>query len=404
MNVLEILKVPATGDLRPATRWAIVFYLSHILLQGKIALSEIALALTLVAVAAALARHEFRPSFHILYYPLALYGVVSTLSSVVNGVTRHSFGENALWLKMAIFPAALILFREVARSREWALRAQIVFGVAIALYGIAQYFAESQHDLEHRITGPSTHVMTYSGFLLPLSLLLIILAARRKNPWILSAAAIVSFALLLTFTRSVWLGWIVAIFVVLVLNRSLWIVYALAVLIAGISFMPERMFSRVVSSFDVDQSSNLDRIRMAEAGIEMIKDHPVFGVGPSNVKEVYPLYRKPDAPRFRPPHLHNNVIQLWAERGVLAVVSYFLLLGLFLRECARGWKSSREWAEAGIAITVGLAVAGLFEFNFGDTEVFLIMLQLFALVVASIEAVQPATNEVRMPVVAPASA
>ena len=76
---------------------------------------------------------------------------------------------------------------------------------------------------------------------------------------------------------------------------------------------------------------------MAEAGVEIIKDYPLLGVGPANVKEVYPLYRKHDAPRFRIPHLHNNVIQLWAERGVLALVAYLFLQFLFLRECARGW-------------------------------------------------------------------
>ncbi len=352
----------------------------------------------------AVARRELRPSFHILYFPLVMYGAVSTISAIVNHSSRHLFGETALWLKMAIFPAALILFREVPRSRELALRAQIVFAVALAGYGIVQYLATEQHDLEHRITGPSSHVMTYSGLLLPLSLLLVVVAARRRQLWLGACAFVVSFALLLTLTRSVWLGWLVAIFTVLVLNRSKWILFAIPVLLLGITFMPESMFGRLVSSFDLRQSSNLDRIRMAEGGLEMIKDHPVFGVGPAQVKEIYPLYRKADAPRFRPPHLHNNLIQLWAERGIGAVFAYLLLLGLFLRECARGWGGpAREFAEAGVAIAVGLAYAGLFEFNFGDTEVFFVMLELFALVVALIEAAQPATNEPPLQVVAPAS-
>ncbi len=333
-----------------------------------------------------------------------LYGVVSTVSAIVNHSSRHLFGESALWLKMLVFPAALILFREVPRSRQLALRAQIVFAVAIGGYGIVQYLMAEQHDLEHRITGPSTHVMTYSGLALPLSLLLVMVAVRRRQIWLYACAFVVSFALLLTFTRSVWLGWLVAVFTVLVLNRSKWIVVALPLLILGITFMPESMFGRLVSSFDVRQASNLDRIRMAEAGVEMIKDHPVFGVGPAKVKEIYPLYRKPDAPRFRPPHLHNNVIQLWAERGIGAVIAYLLLLGLFLRECARGWRGrAREFAEAGVAIAVGLAYAGMFEFNFGDTEVFLLMLELFALVVASIEAAEVAMNEPAPSVVPPIS-
>ncbi len=391
MNVFDRLRL---SGLPPATRYAAVIYLAHVLLQGKIALSELTAAATLVLVAIALFRREIRPSFHILYFPLALYGIVSTASSIANHASRHAFGESALWLKMGMFPAALILFREVMRLRRYALGAQIVFAVAISLDGIIQYFGEAQHDLEHRITGPTAHVMTYSGFLLPASLLLIILAVRRRSGWMIAPAAIVSFALLLTFTRSVWLGWLVAIFAVLLLNRSAWILYAVTVLIFAVTFVPEAMFGRLVSSFDVQQSSNLDRIRMAEGGLEMIKDHPVLGVGPANVKEVYPLYRKADAPRFRPPHLHNNIIQLWAERGIGAVLAYLLLLGLFLRECARGWQGpGREFAEAGVAIAVGLAYAGLFEFNFGDTEVLLIMLELFALVIASIEAAQPATNE-----------
>jgi len=242
--------------------------------------------------------------------------------------------------------------------------------------------------------------MTYSGLLLPMALLLVVLAVRRRDLWLGASAAIVSFALLLTFTRSVWLGWLVAIFIVIAINRMSWLMYALPVLILAITFMPESMFTRLVSSFDIQQSSNLDRIRMAEGGLEMIKDHPVLGVGPANVKEVYPLYRKADAPRFRPPHLHNNLIQLWAERGILAVVAYLMLLGLFLRDCANGWNTNRAFAEAGVAITAGLAYAGLFEFNFGDTEVFLIMLELFALVIASIEAAEPASNERPLPLVA----
>jgi O-antigen ligase len=79
-------------------------------------------------------------------------------------------------------------------------------------------------------------------------------------------------------------------------------------------------------------------------------------------------------------------VQLWAERGVLAVVAYLVLLGLFIRECARAWKGPESrFAEVGVAVTVGLAAAGLFEFNFGDTEVFLMLLDVCALVIAFTE-------------------
>lgn len=385
-----------------ALRIAAGFYLLHILLQGKTAPSELTAFFTIVFLGWAIGRREARPSFHILYFPLLLYGIASTGSALVNGATIHAYADAMTWFKMLIFPAALILFRSVRGLRNAALKMQIVFAVAIALYGILQYIALDMPTLETRIRGTSTHVMTYSGLLLPASLLLLVLWIHRREIWLGAATIIVSLALLLTYTRSAWLGWAAAVFVLVALKRARWLPYAAAAALVFVTLMPMNFFARLVSALDVQQSSNLDRLRMAEAGLEIIKDHPVAGVGPAYVKEVYPLYRRADAPRFRPPHLHNNVIQLWAERGILGLTAYLLLIGLFLRECARGWGGPmRRFAEAGVAMTVALAVAGLFEFNFGDTEVFYLMLELMALTVAFLERPEEtATNELPPPIVA----
>ena len=332
-------------------------------------------------------RKQIRMSFHILYFPLALYAIASTVSALAANRAIHAFGENALWFKIAIFPMALILFREVPRSRELALRMLLVFGAFSALYGLFQYFVLARRDLEHRITGPTAHVMTLSGLLLAMALVYLVLWINDiLNLWLLAGTAVVTLALLLTFTRSAWVGWVVATTILLISKRPRMLIFAAPAVVFFITFMPLPLFGRLVSSFDTRQSSNLDRIRMIQAGVEMIKDYPLLGVGPANVKEVYPLYRKPDAPRFRIPHLHNNLVQLWAERGVLAIVAYLIFLGLFLRECARAWNSpASRFAEIGVAVTFGLAAAGLFEFNFGDTEVFWILLDICALVVACTE-------------------
>jgi O-antigen ligase len=367
---------------------AVLFYLGHLFCSGWVASSECFAVLTIGTVGYAIYRRLLVPSFHILYVPLILYGLDSTISSLVAERHIHTFGEAALWGKMLLFPAALILFRNVPRSRDAAIKMFLILGVFTASYGFVQYFAlNARHDLEHRITGQSAHVMTLSGLLLPVALMLLVLwIYDLRNILLMTGVVMTHFALLLTYTRSVWLGWIVGVAVLLALKWPKALAWAIPVAILAISFAPLPFFSRVISSFDVRQSSNLDRIRMAEAGIEIIKDYPLFGVGPANVKEVYPLYRKHDAPRFRIPHLHNNLIQLWAERGVLALVAYLFLQFLFLRQCARSWGGpATKFAEIGVAVAVALAVAGLFEFNFGDTEVFWMMLDVFALVIAFIE-------------------
>jgi O-antigen ligase len=294
---------------------------------------------------------------------------------------------------MLIFPCGVILFRTLPRMRELAVYAHAAFVSILSSWGLFEFIVLDQRDLDHRITGPSTHVMTFSGLILPLSLMLLVLWWHERRWWQLTAGSLATVTLLLTFTRSVWLGWIVAAFVVLLASRVRLAFYALPVLILFVTFLPIDLFSRLISTFDMKQESNFDRIRMLEAGVEMIRDFPLLGVGPANVKEVYAIYRKPDAPRVRPPHLHNNFVQLWAERGILGLGAYLVLLGLFLRECLRGRHGpQRKWSDAGLAIVVSLTVAGLFEFNFGDTEVFYLMLNLFALVVVSLEQGQPVAN------------
>jgi O-antigen ligase len=369
---------------------AVLFYLGHIFCQGWVASSECFAFLTMAMVAWCLYKRLLTPSFHILYVPLAMYGVASTLSALFADRRIHSAGEIALWGKMLLFPAALILFRNVPRSRHAVMKMFFIFGIFSAAYGLVQYIARyGRHDLEHRISGQTAHVMTLSGLLLPAALVFLVLWLHSlRNIVLIVGVLMTHLALLLTYTRSAWLGWIVAVAVLLILKWPKALAWAVPVGILAISFAPLPFFSRMMSSFDVKQSSNLDRIRMAEAGVEIIKDYPLLGVGPANVKEIYPLYRKHDAPRFRIPHLHNNVIQLWAERGVLALVAYFFLQFLFLRECARGWGgSSSRFAEIGVAVAVALASAGMFEFNFGDTEVFWILLDLFAIVIAFLEGV-----------------
>ncbi|HYR27681.1 MAG TPA: O-antigen ligase family protein, partial [Thermoanaerobaculia bacterium] len=254
-----------------------------------------------------------------------------------------------------------------------------------------------QRDLENRMTGPSSHVMTFSNLILPMALVFLVLWFHQRKWWQLAVGILITFALLLTMTRSAWLGWSMAVLVLLMLTRTQIRYYVPAVLLLFLSFLPLPLFSRLMSTFDMKQESNFDRVRMLQAGVEIIKDQPVFGVGPANVKEVYSLYRKHDAPRTRPPHLHNNVVQLWAERGVLGLTAYLLFIILFLRECARARHGpQRMYADIGIAVTVALTVAGLFEFNWGDTEVFYLTMNLFALVATAVERPEPQPNEVAM--------
>jgi O-antigen ligase len=377
--------------------WSAILYLFHVLLQVKIALGMLTAWASIFLMAWALARKEVHFSTHILYFPLFLYGLASTMSALAAKRHIHGDAEGTLWFKMLIFPCAVMLYREMPRLRElMANYAYVLFGGGMAVWGLLEFVFLGYRDLDKRMNGPASHVMTFSGLLLPVGLMYLLMWMHERKRWQLALSVLIHIALLLTFTRSVWLGWTVAVLVILAITRSRlrYYAYILPALLIFLTLMPLSLFSRLLSTFDPSQSSNFDRIRMIEAGVEMIKDNPVLGVGPANVKEYYAFYKKHDAPRPRPPHLHNNVVQIWAERGILGLTAYLLLLALFLRECARAWDGpNRMWAEIGVAVTVSLTVAGLFEFNFGDTEVLYLMLNLFALVATAIERTEPVPNE-----------
>lgn len=403
MWIARRLRIP---ESTPRTvQLAILFYLGHLLCQGWIGSSQGFLGLSCVAAILALIRGELQVRYHPIYVPLALFTIASTISALLSARPLGSLLQVSEWFLFLTIPLALTMYRAVPLAMRLTLTCLFLLGIFQGLQGLTQFYLLGHRQLESRITGTAAHVMTYSGLILPLSLLSLLIAIRRRDRLAALCAVLSSWALVLTFTRSAWLGWAAGLVTLLVMRRSRWLAYALPLLILVITVTPLALFGRLISSFDVRQSSNLDRIRMVQGGIEIIKDYPLFGVGPSNIKEIYPLYREPDAPRFRIPHLHNNVIQIWAERGLLALMGYLLLIGTFMALCIRELFAPGErglLAEIGLSTSVALFVAGLFEFNFGDSEVLLLMLDVMALVCAGLERIPAGpSNDPATPAVLP---
>jgi len=120
--------------------------------------------------------------------------------------------------------------------------------------------------------------------------------------------------------------------------------------------------------------TNVGRVAIYEANLDIIHDHPLFGLGFGRYKRASPPYyhRHPDADRRS--HAHSNVLQIAAEAGLLGLAAFCLLFAVILQ---RGFAAVRratdppEWATAAGA-WVGVAtffVAGLTQYSFGDAEV-----------------------------------
>jgi len=207
--------------------------------------------------------------------------------------------------------------------------------------------------------------------------------ARWLGPaWIVSGAA-----LAVTYVRGAWLGFAAGALMVAagVGRRS--VVAVVAVLLFGgvlVAALPS-VRARVETIADPSNETARDRIVMMKVGVQLVAYHPVAGVGPGGVKRVYPQMVPPEGMRRSTSHLHNSPLQIVAERGLVGLaawlwlfVAFFRRAGLVLARLPPAAVGDRALVLGSLAAIVTFLVAGLFEYNFGDTEVLMVALAMMA--------------------------
>lgn len=278
---------------------------------------------------------------------------------------------------LATLVLAFTLVRDERDVRRVVDGLVIVAGV-VAVWGLGQYFL-GMGDIDRRIRGPFSHYMTFAGFLGVADMLLaasLLWRRGRRQWWRWPLLVVINLALLGSLTRSAWIGVVVA-FTLLALIRKPKLLFAYvpaAVLLLLLA--PATVVERITSIADLTDLSNYDRLCMIDAGAHMVAERPFLGLGPEMVQERYPLYRPPSAPRFQVPHLHNSFLQLAAERGLPTLLAYLGMMALSMATCWRRYRkeggAQGPRAELLLGILVALIafnLAGLFENNWGDTEV-----------------------------------
>jgi hypothetical protein len=207
--------------------------------------------------------------------------------------------------------------------------------------------------------------------------------SRNPNPesrlfwWLLLVIVVLS--IILNFTRGVWLGCFVATVYLVGCWRPRWLWVLPASILVVVLFSPRLIRQRVQSLRrpSLDPSVSI-RLEMWHVGLQMISKHPLVGVGPNNIPEVYTLYLPPGKPEvgYRE-HLHNDFIQLGAERGLpcLAAWMWFMAaLGWHFHKIGQKLTRCRWVADAAVAAWLAILVEGCFEFNFGASPVLMLFL------------------------------
>ena len=315
------------------------------------------------------------------FLPLALYALATLGSAAFSLNPLESFMDSKQLLLFLIVPIVCRL----ARGERALTVATIIIsiGAASAIWGIVQFGILEYDHLGRRPHGWMSHYMTYAGLLMVVS---VVAAARvlfhaKDRTWSALVIPAVLVAIALTLTRSAWVGTCVGLSLLLVLKdfRLLAALPVLAALFFGLA--PPQVTDRLYSTFDLQDPTNRDRLAMARTGVRIIQDYPLTGVGPNMVQEVYADYRDANAVQSTNPHLHNVPMQIAAERGLpaLALWLWFVLsvvVSSFRRLQTTTYKSLPA---GGLAALAAMLAAGLFEYNFGDSEFLMMLLVIITL-------------------------
>jgi O-antigen ligase len=349
-------------------------------LQVSIFIADILLTVAVLLGIGVLIRNRERIEVPGMFWPLAAYAVATLAASVFSIDPNVSLVDSKQLVLLVIVPLVYRLFR--GTRALLAVDIIITVGALSAAFGIVQYLILSYDNLGRRPQGTLGLYMTYSGLLMLVTCAAVsrIMFAQHHRAWAALVLPALVLALGFTFTRSAWVGVCVGIGVLFLLRDFRLLGLLPIALGAFLIFAPATLTTRLYSTFSLTDPSNVDRVAMMKSGWRIVKSDPLTGVGPDMVIQVYPRYRDKTAVNQLNPHLHNVPLQIAAERGIPALVIWVWFIVTLARDFFRQRKALYpSLSNAGLAVIGAMLAAGLFEYNFGDSEFLMLFLVLVTL-------------------------
>jgi O-antigen ligase len=326
-----------------------------------------------------------------MFWPLAAYAGATLVASVFSVDPRVSLVDSKQLLLLIIVPLAYRLFR--GRRALLAVDVIITIGAVSATWGIVQYLILNFDTLMRRPQGALGLYMTYSGLLMLVACAAVsrVMFAKQHRTWAALVLPSLLIALVVTFTRSAWVGACVGIGLLFLLRDFRLMGLLPVALAAFLALAPSGLTNRLYSTFSLKDPSNVDRVAMMKSGFSIIKKYPLTGVGPDMIGQVYPHYRDKTAVNQLNLHLHNVPLQIAAERGLPALGVWLWFIVTLVRDFLKRRRSDYpSLSNAGLAVIGAMLAAGLFEYNFGDSEFLMLFLVLVTLPYAAERAPAPA--------------
>lgn len=186
-------------------------------------------------------------------------------------------------------------------------------------------------------------------------------------------------AIFMTYGRASWIGLAAAaLLFVFLWNRKLLPGLILLGLVA-VPLLPSSIFNRILTIFNTKDTSTTSRFPLYEAALRLLKARPLLpaGLGTDAVRQAVKdlnLYHGV-APFV---HAHDVYLQVWAETGLLGILSFLGAMGWSLKNAVHAALSEhcprpvRMIAIGGASAILGMLVCGLADYMWNYPRVMVI--------------------------------
>jgi O-antigen ligase len=233
------------------------------------------------------------------------------------------------------------------------------------------------------VTGDANYYSLSALLCVPIAFYLM---GSRQRPWERwfcgGCLALTMLGLTAAASRGALLGLLAAMVFACVVSRrrAQMLKLAFGVVLPLLMFSPSSPLSRLLHPDHSDQESSDTRLALWQAGLRMVRAHPVTGVGLGNFKWVVQRY---DAPGESLGNIaHNTYVEVAAEMGLPGFVLWIGLLASTWRALTRVRRQTRDVPAADLVHRAALALqAGLVGFLVATFFVSATQQKLFWLVV-----------------------
>ncbi|MBP2631077.1 MAG: hypothetical protein H6Q70_1705 [Firmicutes bacterium] len=336
---------------------------------------------------------------------IACFVILSALSIFASPDMGFSFYNFYNLMGRYIFIYYLVVQNISTRKQlKYLLSTLLVSSLAVVAYGFYQYIygidvtsmlwvdGEQFPELKTRVFSTMQNPNILAGYLLVMMSLLfgVICKIRKKKAKILLGACFILMGLCLgmTYCRGAWISLVLVIAAYgLFHNRK--ILFALVLVCVLVLVFDASIAERLISVFNVSDTSSNMRFALWESTVAMISEHPLFGIGWGAYWMVYPEYDffiQNDAVKIV--HAHNMYLNFAAEIGIAGFLSFMAYMIGHLHLALSNTHLKKSNLLNGVTLGAGLSILCVAINGFTDYVLFNIELSmLFWLVNAVIVAV-----------------